>query len=175
MTEIRTIKISGREFQVEGPTPRYGTYLLTGPRGATYIAVPAYANAPGIFKVLGGRSVTELRIAGNVVRLTHRGGDLRQATQADIDQAVAEHKTGRRGPVVNGEQFAPGYTPEAAAYEQSTRVEDTGYRLTPEQVAANALERREITRLRSSSGEPWNRPLSPRADCTHPIGCEHYS
>lgn len=27
----------------------------------------------------------------------------------------------RFGPVVNGEQFAPGYTPEAAAYEQRIR------------------------------------------------------
>ena len=25
------------------------------------------------------------------------------------------------GPVVNGERFAPGYSPEAAAYEQRTR------------------------------------------------------
>src|SRR5688572_28344380 len=134
MTEIRTIKISGREFQVEGTSPRFGTYVLTGSRGAAYIAVPAYTDAPGIFKVLGGRySVTELRIAGNLVRLTDRDGELREATRADIMAAV--------------------------------KGSDYTVRLTPEQVAANALERREITRLRSSSGEPWNRPLSSRTDC----------
>lgn len=29
----------------------------------------------------------------------------------------------KTGPIVNGEQFAPGYTPEAAAYEQARRNE----------------------------------------------------
>lgn len=33
-----------------------------------------------------------------------------------------ERATAEQGPVVNGEQFPPGYTPEAAAYEQASRA-----------------------------------------------------
>jgi hypothetical protein len=84
-----TIRIKGREFKVDGPTSIYATYILTGPRGATYGAVPAFTNAPGIYKVLGGRYWTnELRIAGNAVHLVVDNGTLREATRADINDAI---------------------------------------------------------------------------------------
>ena len=76
------LTISGREFTAEGPTPRYGTYLLTGPRGAIYLATPAYIGDDHTFKVIGGRrSATELRIHGNAVRLTDADGTLRQVAR----------------------------------------------------------------------------------------------
>lgn len=74
------LRIRGREFVAQGPTPRFGTYVLTGPRGASFLAVPAYTGDAHTFKVLGGRSFcTELRIAGNLVRLTDATGELREA------------------------------------------------------------------------------------------------
>lgn len=75
--ETTTISIQGREFQVEGPTPRFGTYLLTGPRGYVGIAVPAYIGDENTYKVIGGRNCsTELRINGNAVRLSNASGRL---------------------------------------------------------------------------------------------------
>lgn len=74
---MQNLTIKGREFTVEGPTPRFGTYLLTGPRGYVGIAVPAYVGDSSTFKVIGGRTCsTELRIGGNAVRLTNESGEL---------------------------------------------------------------------------------------------------
>jgi hypothetical protein len=77
-----TITISGREFTAEGPTPKYGTYLLTGPRGAVYLATPAYVGDAHTYKVIGGRYCqTELRINGNAVRLSDASGELVQVAR----------------------------------------------------------------------------------------------
>ena len=75
---MQNIKIRGREFTVEGPTPRYGTYLLTGTRGATYLAMP-FQNDPSMLFVVGGRSLHSLYIQGNQVILTTKSGELREA------------------------------------------------------------------------------------------------
>lgn len=81
-TEMQNLTIKGREFTVQGPTPQYGTYMLHGSRGATYIAVPAYIGDANTYKVIGGRySATELRIDGNAVRLTNISGELREVTR----------------------------------------------------------------------------------------------
>jgi len=45
----------------------------------------------------------------------------RFATLAVARRTLDLIATQAKGPVVNGEQFAPGYTVEAAAYEQATR------------------------------------------------------
>lgn len=68
------------------------------------------------------------------------------------------------GPVINGEQFAPGYTPEAAAYEQATRersatatqLERRGYAVWTSPAASLAADARarEASRLESGAGYP---------------------
>lgn len=75
------LTIAGREFVAQGPTPRFGTYLLTGPRGATYLAIP-FQSDPTMLFVVGGRySATELRIRGNRVLLSTASGELRDVTR----------------------------------------------------------------------------------------------
>jgi hypothetical protein len=74
---MQTITIGRTIYKVEGPTPRYGTYLLTGPRGATYLATPAFMGDAHTFKVLGGRQMAALRVRGNRVLLTDAGGALK--------------------------------------------------------------------------------------------------
>lgn len=77
----KPITIRGRAFTAQGPLPS-GAYVLTGARGADYLAVPAYIGDAHTFKVLGGRYWTnELRIAGNLVRLTNVDGDLAEAVR----------------------------------------------------------------------------------------------
>ena len=54
-TETRkgSITINGTTYDVQGPTPHYGTFLLTGPRGATYLAVQAYTGDEDTLKLIG--------------------------------------------------------------------------------------------------------------------------
>lgn len=79
---MQNLTIRGREFTVEGPTPHYGTYLLTGARGAAYLALPMGLANQHIFKVLGyGRAkktMRDLYLDGNRVLLTDEDGELRE-------------------------------------------------------------------------------------------------
>ena len=75
------ITVRGRTFTAQGPLPS-GAYVLTGAHGADYLAVQAYIGDPNTFKVLGGRYWThELRIDGNLVRLTNKSGVLAEAVR----------------------------------------------------------------------------------------------
>jgi hypothetical protein len=95
----RQLTIKGREYTVQGPTPTYGTYYLTAVKsGAEYVTAQAYTDAPRIYKVVGGRKGhvwSELRIGGDYIRLTDRGGDLRVASVLDIDAALSEYRAVR--------------------------------------------------------------------------------
>lgn len=51
---MQNIRIAGREFIAQGPLP-VGGYVLTGQRGAEYIAVKAFTDSESIYKVIGGR------------------------------------------------------------------------------------------------------------------------
>jgi hypothetical protein len=63
----RQINIQGRSFTIQGPTPKYGTYTLTGVRGAEYLAVPVTDNRK-TYKIVGGRYFNQvLSINGNQV------------------------------------------------------------------------------------------------------------
>ena len=64
----KQITIRGREFKVEGPTPIYGTYLLTGAHGAAYLATQAYIGDERTLKVIAWNG-HELYIKGNRVLL----------------------------------------------------------------------------------------------------------
>ena len=72
------LRIKGREFTVSGPNPTYGSYILTGARGAAYVAMP-FQDAPDRYFVIGGlgRGVPrDLYIDGNRVILRRDGEEL---------------------------------------------------------------------------------------------------
>ena len=84
------------------------------------------------------------------------------------------------GPIVNGEQFAPGYTPEAAAYEQATRPAPrqlTIEFLTPDALADTAWRQRlsrpvsntEWQRIEKGRPNRRRKPVNPHSPC--PVGC----
>lgn len=102
------ITIKGREYSVEGPSPRYGNYYLTSVKqGTPYVTVEAYTDAPGILKVVGGRRLPqELRIKGEYVRLVVDGGQLREATREDISAAARAFKAAASDPDDHGEALA---------------------------------------------------------------------
>lgn len=85
MVEVSNLRVHGREFTYTGPhfvgeTRRNPYYLLTGPNGAAYLAMLAFAGDEHTFRVLTGRRIiTPLRIQGNAVWLTDESGELRQA------------------------------------------------------------------------------------------------
>lgn len=83
MTSQTTITIQGRDFTATaGMVPATGRrwYLLSGPRGAKYVTVPAYIGDEHTLKAVDLRG-HELRIRGNAVRLTDAGGVLREVVQ----------------------------------------------------------------------------------------------
>lgn len=63
---IQNLTISGREFIAQGPTPteHFSSYILTGPRGAAYLAVQAFRDEESVYKLLGGRNLNETWISG---------------------------------------------------------------------------------------------------------------
>ncbi len=71
MTTTTTMTIKGREFQVEGPTPDYGTYFLTGPRGATFVTAEAWIGDHDTLKVISWNG-SMLAIKGNTVYLSRK-------------------------------------------------------------------------------------------------------
>jgi hypothetical protein len=82
-TTTFNLRIGTTEYIAQGPTPRYGTYLLTGPRGAALMAMP-FSDAPDRYHVVRCSrrgSITELRDRGNAVRLQVIGGELRQVAR----------------------------------------------------------------------------------------------
>jgi hypothetical protein len=75
MTGQEELTLRGRRYRLEGPSPRYGTWLLTGAKGATYITAQAYVGDPDTLKVVGLRG-HELRLDGQrvLLRRTPAGG-----------------------------------------------------------------------------------------------------
>ncbi len=71
---MQNLTIQGREFTAVGPSI-FGGYTLTGTRGASYLATRAYINDQNTFKVISWNG-HELRINGNMVRLTDVTGEL---------------------------------------------------------------------------------------------------
>jgi hypothetical protein len=61
------------------------------------------------------------RPVGDVIINLETASVVIQRLQEERSPFDTLHEDPFEGPVVNGEQFAPGYTPEAAAYEQATR------------------------------------------------------
>ncbi len=65
---MTTIDIKGRTFKLEGPTP-FGTFLLTGPKGATFITAERWIGDHDTLKVIAWNG-SMLAIKGNTVFLS---------------------------------------------------------------------------------------------------------
>lgn len=69
---MQKLTIRGREFTYRPAD--HGTYIVRGARGSVYLATPAYAGDAHTFKLITTKS--ELRIAGNAVRVSDATGEL---------------------------------------------------------------------------------------------------